>query len=476
MIRWTRWTVCWLLLPAWSLAAEPANVAGVWSGKLAVGGISLTIVFDWKQEASGQWSGTLDSPDQGAFGIPVTRLEVVPPKVICETKSIGGQFEGKLDDAGVLRGEWKQGGQRLKLDLRRGEKAPRPARPQEPKEPFPYGSEDVVYDQPTAKIRLAGTLTIPAGQGPFPAVLLISGSGPQDRNEELLGHKPFWVLADYLSRRGIAVLRVDDRGVGKSTGDFSRATTADFVEDALAGVAFLKSRSEVNAAKIGLIGHSEGGLIAPAVAVKSPDVAFIVMLAGPGVNGEQIVLRQGDLISAAAGVPTLARMINQQVQKKLFAILRDQPDEERAAAEIRTTLRLVTGDWLSLFHSATPAEDSKKTTDPVEVQVKTLTSPWFRYFLTYEPRPALEKVRCPVLVLNGEKDLQVAPRQNLPEIEAALRAGQNPDFTIKELPGLNHLFQACQSGSPTEYAKIEETMNPAALEAIAEWLRAHTEK
>ena len=324
------------------------------------------------------------------------------------------------------------------------------------------------------EITLAGTLTLPESGGPFPAVLLITGSGPQDRDETVAGHKPFWIIADYLTRQGIAVLRVDDRGTGKSTGFFKGATSGDFATDVLAGVAYLKSRKEINPRQIGLVGHSEGGLIAPMVAVQSDDVAFIVLLAGPGVDGSQILLMQGALISRAGGTSEALIKQSRNYSKRMHEIVKAEPNNERAEKKIRE------------MHAASRAalsEELKKETrelaPDLEAQlnmtIKQILTPWFRYFLIYDPRPALRKVNCPVLAINGEKDLQVPSKENLAAMEQALKAGSNTDdYTLKELPDLNHLFQHAKTGAPTEYSKIEETFAPEALKIMGDWIKSKT--
>ena len=328
----------------------------------------------------------------------------------------------------------------------------RTVRPQEPKKPYPYREEDVGYDNPAGNDRLAATLTIPNGKGPFPAVVLITGSGPQDRDETVFNHKPFLVLADYLTRKGIAVLRADDRGVGKSTGKFDGATTADFATDTEAGVAYLKTRPEIEAHRIGLIGHSEGGIIAPMIAARSRDVAFIVMMAGSSVPGDEILVAQVELLTEASGKSHEEAMKAGAEEEDILSLLKNNPDPaafERAVHE--------------KFAQQLPGTRGLAT-------VKALESPWLRYFVTYDPAVALRKVTCPVLALNGEKDLQVPPKQNLPAIRAALEAAGNKNFEIDEMPGLNHLFQDAKTGLPKEYGEIEETISPAALEKISGWI------
>lgn len=351
------------------------------------------------------------------------------------------------------------------------------SRPQDPKPPYPYDEQEVVYQNKKDGVQLAGTLTLPRSapsnaKGPFPAVLLITGSGPQDRNETVFDHKPFLVLADHLTRLGIAVLRVDDRGVGKSTGKFSEATSEDFAADALAGVEYLKTRKEVAPRRIGLIGHSEGGLIAPLVAAASTDVAFIVMMAGPGLTGEQILYRQTVLVSKAAGMSDDLIAQNRAAQERVFAILKQEKDNvvaERRISEEADIFREVAAKA-----RAEATEEQKKTIDMVaaaiESQAKLVVSPWIRFFLTYDPRSALMKVRCPVLAINGEKDLQVPAKENLDAIRLALESGGNKDHTVLALPNLNHLFQTSRTGAISEYAQIEETISPAAMDTISKWI------
>ncbi len=445
----------------------PEALLGLWQGKLELpGGISLRLVL--RVEAKdGKRTAVLDSPDQGVNGIPVNAITLKENVLTFENRGIGGSYEGTLD-AGKeeIKGTWSQGPLKMPLNLKKTDKVTELRRPQNPKAPLPYRAEEVTYPNAGAGITLAGTLTIPEGQGPFPAVVLITGSGAQDRDESLAGHKPFLVLADALTRKGIAVLRSDDRGVGGSTGSMENATTHDFVGDVLSGMDFLKTRSEIDPRRIGLIGHSEGGLIAPMVALKSPDVAFLVLLAGTGVPGSEIILKQNALIARAAGADeaTITRQV--EALRAAIDVLADEPDDDAAAVKIRAA-----------FLDVLSAKERGETTSAmagVEAGVKQLTSPWFRTFLTLDPRPTLAKVTCPVLALNGEKDLQVSPSQNLPEIEKALQSGGNPDVTIRELPGLNHLFQKAKTGAPSEYATIEETFNPEALELIADWVLSRT--
>ena len=412
-------------------------------------GVAITVQPD------GRLSAAMDSPDQGAYGLPLSDVTFADRVLKFALTAAKGTFEGKLNDAGTeITGTWKQM-LSLPLVLKRVEKLARPNRPQEPKPPFPYRSEDVTVTNAAGKSVLAGTLTLPPGQGRAPAVVLISGSGLQNRDEELMGHKPFLVLADYLTRHGIAVLRYDDRGAGKSTGNAADATSEDFAGDALAAWQYLRTRREIDPRRVGFLGHSEGGLIAPMLAARTPGVAFIVMLAGPGVPGDEIMLKQSARIMKAGGAPDSAIAANANLQKQVFAILREETDTARITERL----------------NAIPVPGRPEAKAGL---VKQSLSPWLRYFVRYDPVPALTKVTCPVLALNGELDTQVDADQNLPAIEAALKKSGNKDFTVTRLPGLNHLLQTCKTGLPAEYVKIEETMSPAALDMMASWIVKRT--
>ncbi len=450
--------------PAGGQTQEPDPLVGTWSGKLTVGnGMSLRVVFHITAKDDGTLGGTLDSPDQGATGIPLTEVTRTDAKVHIGSAAVHGTFDGTLSkDHASVAGTWTQPGGSLPLTLERGAAAPAPARPQEPKPPFPYRSEEVHIAEPGSSVVLAGTLTLPKGPGPFPAAVLVTGSGPQDRNETILGHKPFLVLADYLTRHGIAVLRYDDRGVAGSTGDFSAATSKDFATDALAAVSFLHSHAEIAPDKIGIIGHSEGGLIAPMAAVHSPEVAFIVLLAGPGVPGSEIIEEQGELIGRAMGTPENILALNKRTQARLAKIVADEPDPAIAAPKLRAVLEAA--------RDSLPPDAREQATRSLDTSAKEVNSPWFRFFLSYDPRPTLEKVKVPVLAIGGSKDLQVPAKQNLAEIAKALHEGGDKDVTTVLLPGLNHLFQKAETGAPSEYAQIPETMDPSALSTVTDWI------
>jgi pimeloyl-ACP methyl ester carboxylesterase len=449
--------------------ATKKGVEGNWQGTLEFQGTKLRLAFHITKKKDGSLSGTMDSIDQGAKDVPLPLLKFEDGKLTIGLVAGVANYEGKLDEEkGEIKGDWKQSGVTIPLTLKRSDKSAALKRPQEPKRPFPYVEEEVTYENKKGGIKLAGTLTMPRVGGPFPAVLLITGSGAQDRDESILGHKPFLVLADYLTRHGIAVLRVDDRGVGGSTGSTPQSTTADFVEDVLTGVEYLKGRKEINPAKIGLMGHSEGGIIAPWAASRSKDVAFIVLLAGTGLTGEEIMYLQGQSGLEKSGASKELLACEHTIQSRLFALVREEKDNavvEKKSAEI-------------MEEEFGKLEETKKGLDEIKkgfgAQSKMLTTPWFRFFLTYDPKPALRQVKCPVLALNGEKDFQVDAKVNLPVIEKTLQEGGNKDVTAKMLPGLNHLFQTCKTGAFSEYAQIEETLAPLALQTMGDWIKERT--
>lgn len=438
-------------------AAWAQSMEGTWQGSLEAGAVKLRVGLHLTKNDKGEWISTFDSIDQGASGLPVKTTTVSGATLHFEMPAMHLSFDGKLSaDGSQIAGTMTQG-VGLPIVFKRVDKIATLNRPQNPKPPFPYDAIEVSYENKLGK--LAGTLTIPKGSGPFPAAILITGSGPENRDEEIFGHKPFWIIADYLSRRGIAVLRLDDRGVGGSAGNSTRETIGEMADDVLSGVDFLKGRKEINAKKIGVIGHSEGGIVGPLAASRSSDIAFVVMLAGTGVTGEQVMYLQAELIAKASGATDADVAKNRVFQEELFKVARSDQDETMALETFRA-------DWQKA-HGSAPS--------PVlESQLKSVLSPEIRSFAFYDPAESLRKVKVPVLALNGSRDLQVPPSQNLPAIAAALRAAGNTDFETIELPGLNHLFQTCQKCTVGEYGTLEETFSPKALDVMGEWLARHT--
>jgi len=450
--------ICCLTLLASAILHAQSGIEGNWQGTLDVGAVKLRLGLHVTKNGSGEFTSTFDSIDQGAMGIPLKVTTFSTNTLHFELPSAHVTYDGKLSaDGNEIIGTFVQGAP-LPLTFKRVEKVETMNRPQNPKPPFPYDAQEVTYE-PTAGIKLAGTLTLPRGQGPFPAAILITGSGPQDRDETLFGHKPFLVIADYLTRRGIAVLRVDDRGMGGSTGKSTSETLDDMAGDVVAGVNFLKSRKEVEAKHIGVIGHSEGGTVGPMAAVRSPDIAFVVMLAGTSVPGDQVIDLQGEVMARAAGASAEALAHRHEEQMKFFDIVKSEKDEQAALEKLRAAWR-----------ETKPAGASD---DAMDGEFKRLITPEIRSIILTDPGEALRKLKVPVLALNGSRDVQVVPRQNLPVIVAALTAGGDSDFTVTELPGLNHLFQKCRACTVAEYSTIEETFSPLALEIMGDWILRH---
>lgn len=467
------------LLPApVGAQAGPERWVGDWEGSLNAGGQELPIIFHVTQGDAGL-NATMDSPAQGAFAIPMDGVTISGDSIALTLNAAQARYDGVMGADGTIQGTWSQGGASLELNMIRSEggeeadanRVPDPSeRPQTPQPPFPYDAEDVSFPG-GGDFELAGTFTTPRGSGPFPGVILVSGSGPQDRDETLLGHKPFAVLADHLTREGIAVLRYDDRGVARSGGDFATATSSDLADDAQAALAYLASRPEVDGARVGIVGHSEGGLIGPLVASRSDAPAFLVLLAGPGMTGADVIIDQSRVIARAQGADEALIERGLSVNRELFGIVAEEDDvevlRERLTEVLDGYVAGMTPEERAMGGLAEGGEGAY-----VAAQVAQLTAPWFRYFLTYDPTPALEATKVPVLAVNGELDLQVTYEANLEAIEAALERAGNDDVTIRAFPGLNHLFQPAVNGSPSEYAGIDETMSPEVMELVAEWINA----
>jgi len=469
-----------MMLSAWLWvgplqAQDDTQIEGTWGGSIDTGASVMRLYFTFNRDDAGNLTGVADSPIQSSESVPLSVVTFDGRALHVEVAvDPAATYDGTFNaDPRSFTGTFSQNGATFPLELVPSE-VERPARPQGPKPPFPYDVEEVGYDNAAAGVHLAGTLTTPRGRGQHAAVLLITGSGAQDRDETIAGHKPFLVIADYLTRRGIAVLRVDDRSVGGSTGDFAKATSDDFTGDVLAGVAYLKSRRDIDPERIGLIGHSEGGIIAPAAAARSKDVAFIVLLAGPGVPGHELLARQIELLQAAATAPADYSTFMTELSQQLLNLSVAEPDDtvaqQRMAAYWNESKTEAATSQRSAEAKALIA--SADTDAAILASIAELRTPWMKYFLAYDPAPALTQVTCPVLALNGTLDLQVEAEQNLPAIAKALEAGQNPDYTITALDDLNHLFQPASTGSTEEYGQIETTFDPTALRAISRWLRS----
>ena len=446
-------TILILITALISFIVNGQEITGQWNGLLKVPNGQLRVVFHVNKTENG-YNGTMDSPDQKVTGIPLGKVAFENSILKLEIPSAQISYEGALNKDNIVVGKFTQGGQSLELDLSKETIQKQVyARPQEPQKPYPYYTEEVKFENKTDNVVLAGTLSLPKKEGNFPAVILITGSGRQNRDEELLGHKPFLVLADYLTKKGIAVLRFDDRGAGESTGDFSKASTIDFSKDVQAGVDYLKTRKEIDKKKIGLIGHSEGGLIAPIIAGNSKDIDFIVLLAGPGLRGDVLLLLQTELIERQSGVSNEEIKKRQEILKGAYdLVVASSANDENFKNSVST-----------YFNSKFDENQAKAATNQI-------TSNWWYTFIKMDPAVALAKVKCPVLALNGSKDLQVPAEVNLQVIEKTLAKAGNKKVTAKILPNLNHLFQECKTGSPDEYEKIEQTFSPIALEEISSWV------
>jgi len=467
--------LCFFMLIFSSLALSTqsgTSILGNWMSKPG----QFKIVFRVYQNKNESFTAFTDIPDQEAWDMPVDLTLSDGSVVRFAIYNIRCTYEGKISKNGrTIEGQFKgPDGGGMPLVLERVDNPPvrTSKRPQEPKKPYPYKEKEVFFENKTDNVTLAGTLTMPESSGPYPAVLLLSGSGPNDRDQLIWGHRIFLVLADYLTRQGIAVLRYDDRGVGRSTGDYDKGTFDDFKRDALAGIGYLKTRQEIDNKKIGLIGHSEGAAISPLVASESTDVTFMVLMAAPGLSDFDGLLKQFTDGYRANGASEKAISVKSSILRKIFYTIRHEDDLNVARTKIRNILQESKPELAKL------SADEKRKIELESVDTydfNWMLSPGFSSILRYNPKETLMKVKCPVLALQGGKDTQV-PKEDLKGIEAALKAGGNIQYTIKEFSGLNHLFQTAKTGSPSEYAGIEETLSPAVLHIISDWILKQTSK
>ena len=453
------------------LIANAQSITGSWKGILQAGSTHLTLVFHIDKEASNGYQAHFDSPDQHAFGIPCSGVRVTGDSLEILIQAIHGGYRGKWDRDNNIEGIYFQSGQEFPLALARSQDTVMiPLRPQTPKPPFPYKTEELEYNNPAKGVHLAGTLTLPNAGGPFPAAILITGSGQQDRDETLFGHKPFAVIADYLTRRGYAVLRVDDRQMGKSTGDLSRATTLDFVEDVETSFRQLQQRKDINQKKIGLIGHSEGGLIAAMLASENSDIDYIVLLAGPGLKGADLLAGQTEAYDLSLGAQADLAKADKELKSALMGALLSSAD---------SSIQFDHG-WQSFlsWKKNTPSEivevmglnNEADAKGFVHSYLHALNKPWMIYFLQTDPAEYLGKLKSKVLALNGSRDIQVIADPNLSAIESALKKSPSKSYQTQKIPDLNHLFQHCKTCTVAEYGELEETFSPQALQLIGDWL------
>lgn len=449
---------------------------GTWEGKLQVN-VQLRVVLMISTTTEGTLKATLKSPDQSSDLLFTDTCFVKNDSIFFRAKKYAVSFKGKLNGGNTIQGVFTQG-RDFPLTLKKVDSISELKRPQTPRPPFNYHSEEVSFYNSDHSIQFAGTLSWPATEPGleyfrkpvYPAAILISGSGPQDRDETIFGHKPFAVMADYLTKKGFAVLRVDERGIGKSTGNFNTATTADFANDTEAALNFLKNQPQIDTAHIGLIGHSEGGMIAPMVAARRTDVHFVVMMAAPGMAITKFMNEQVEAIAKSAGND--AALV--QAGKELYALAVAEVLKLKDSNLIKINLIKKVENWatkknkslLKNMELSTPAQRKLFVT----AQVSVLNNNWYRYFLGVDPQRYLTKLQCNVLALNGSKDIQVLPASNLAGLRASLKKSKSPHYEVKELPGLNHLFQTCKTCTLAEYGELEESFSPAAMNVIGNWL------
>ena len=451
-----------ILLTIMHLHVFGQNIAGQWSGTLNVSGQSLRLVLHIHETENG-YTATLNSLDQNATGIPITEISFENNKLIFNIQDVI-YYTGTLRNDSI-KGLFKQNSVLLPLSFSKEKKKKnKPHRPQEPKKPYPYYEEEVLIDNPNSQgITLAGTLTLPRKKGVFPAVILVSGSGQQNRNSEIFGHKPFLVISDYLTRRGIAVLRYDDRGTAFSTGIHDTCSTYDFSTDAEAVFKYLQERKEINHRQTGFIGHSEGGMIASMVAARNKEVAYLILLATPGIKGDSLLFLQSkSMIYGMSDTEIEIALNNRRRQDSIILHTTDSKQMEKNLTDF----------FEEIFDKqASPSSTPEEKEKFVKQSVQITTGKYYQYFVKYDPASVLSQVRCPVLALNGENDSQVSADENLNSLQSLLFEAGNRDITIKKLPKLNHLFQTSQTGSYLEYAQIEETFSPKVLKIMLKWLK-----
>lgn len=453
-------------LAAWTLAATVACHAqtGDYLGAVQIGVVKLRLALHIVKTAEGALQATVDSLDQGARGLPVDLT--INGSAVRFTGRNGMTYEGEITaDFQAIKGAMTQNGQRLPLDFAKVDKIEGPKRPQTPARPFPYKEEEVTVTSANG-VMLGGTLSLPQyATSPVPAAIFLTGSGAQDRDETLFEHKPFLVISDMLVRAGIATLRLDDRGVGKSTGNLAQSTMEDLASDALAAYEFLKARKEINPARIGFIGHSEGAVTGPMAAARTTGgAAFVVMLAGPAVPGDEILLEQGQAVLKATGAAPQMQEFQRALHQAFLPVVKAEPDPAKLPEKLAAAFEKLKAENPIAAMAA----------QQIEPQIRRFAVPSMRSFIRHDPRPVLEQLQCPVLAIYASLDLQVVARQNLPAVATALAKAGNKDFTIANFPGLNHLFQTAKTGAISEYAQLEETIQPRVLDLLTSWLKNRT--
>lgn len=439
---------------------------GYWYGLLNFQGSELIVTFDIRKNTNDSLMGVMYSPLQSSEAIPITSIVCEGDSVFISVKSLGMKYSALINEKdSLLSGTFRQAIFKMPFDMKKTQELFTLKRPQEPQAPFNYAVENVSIENKAADVKLSGTLTLPHGDGPFPALVLVSGSGPQDRDEEIFGHKPFKVLADYLTTQGMAVLRYDDRGTGKSTGQFGSATSMDFAGDAAACLTFLRTETRIDTTKIGVIGHSEGGMIAGILGAQEHNLAFIVMLAGPALTGEDILLTQTrKMLNDGTNTDDFIRHIMKDT-KKSFAILKKNPKPSEATAKLRKYFEKRSKSIPADLHMTYGYHKAA-----IEMKIQAMNSPWFRYFLSFNPDDYLKNVKCPMLALYGSKDVQVLPDENIQALVKIIKKHKKQNFTYYTFEGKNHLFQNAKTGYISEYALLEETFSPDVLRYLAGWI------
>lgn len=436
------------------------KITGSWAGELDIQGTNLPLIFNIKQDDN-NYSSTFDSPAQGAKDIPIAQTTFSHNELILDANNLGIQYKGSYEND-LISGTFTQGNMTIPLVLKRKLVADNvPKRPQTPKAPFDYIISEILIENPLEKNTLAGTLTTPKNKKEFPIVILITGSGQQNRDEELFNHKPFWVIADDFAKKGIGVLRLDDRGIGGSTNGNKNPTSENFASDINAAVNYLSNKGYQ---KIGLIGHSEGGMIAPMVAVANNKVTFIISLSSQGIPTDQLLILQYAALAKANGATADEIKTNAELSQKIYKKI-----GQFSGSELHTQLKILLTETIKkLPKNQLPPEN--KIEELVDGQIKQISSPWFVYFLKWNPNAYWSKLKIPVLALNGSLDLQVTPQENLAGIKSNLEKAKNKDFEILEMPGLNHLFQEAKTGSVEEYSQLEQTISPTVLDKMSSWI------
>jgi uncharacterized protein len=443
----------------------PATVSkaeGTWQGAIEVTNMRMRLQMHVSHDDKGKLLASVDSLDQGIQGIPASKVTEVSGELRFLIPAFQAEFHGTLSASrNEISGEWIQNDNQEKLNFHRSNQPLELRRPQNPTKPYPYAVEEITFPSSDGKARLAAALTIPPGAGPFPAALFIGGSGPMDRDETVAGHKPFLVLADLFTKKGIAVLRYDKRGTGQSTGNYDQASISDLAGDAEAALTYLKGRKEVDAKRVGILAHSEGGILAAQLAAKANDMDWLVLLATPATTGERTLLRQSELVARTGGLPEEQIARSQQFDRMAYAAVRQAKSAGTLEAKLSDLI-----EKSGLSASMPPAA--------LQAQIRLMTTPWFREYLDFDPAPLMEQIKCSVLAMNGDRDLQVDASDTVPLLRQAYEKSGNQDFTVMEIEGVNHLFQKAQSGSPALYGAIEETIAPEVLNAISSWLAKRT--